>query len=146
MNIPGNPQKGNPEKLRETAIQFLRFGVVGVFGFVVDVGFFHIALDILSLGRYGSAVFSFPFAVTFTWLGNRVVTFKDRNAGHAAAQWARFAAVCAVGFVLNRGTYSLLVMSFPLVYNYPVLGLLGGTMAGMAFNFVFAKKIVFRPA
>lgn len=132
------------EKLRETIIQFFKFGIIGGFGFVVDVGFFHIALDILKLGHYGSAVFSFPFAATFTWLGNRVFTFKDRNAGHAGAQWARFLAVCAIGFVLNRGTYSLMVMSLPIVYNYPVLGLLGGTLTGMLFNFAFAKKLVFK--
>ncbi|MER2520073.1 MAG: GtrA family protein [Bdellovibrionales bacterium] len=132
------------EKMRETAIQFLRFGLIGGLGFIVDVGFFHIALDILELGHYGSAVFSFPFAATFTWLGNRVFTFKDRNAGHAGAQWARFLAVCAVGFVLNRGTYSLMVMNLPLAHSYPVLALFGGTMAGMVFNFVFSKRLVFR--
>ncbi len=131
-------------QLRETASQFLRFGFIGGLGFIVDVGFFHIALDVLKFGHYGSAVFSFPFAATFTWVGNRVLTFRDRNAGHAGAQWARFLAVCAIGFALNRGTYSLMVLGLPLVYAHPVLGLLGGTMAGMFFNFVFAKKFVFR--
>lgn len=133
-----------PDNLRKTAAEFFQFGIVGVFGFVVDLGFFHIALDMLGLGHYGSAVFSFPFAATFTWLGNRVFTFRKRNAGHAGTQWMRFLAVCAGGFALNRGTFSLMVMSLPLVYRYPVLGLLGGTLAGMVFNFFFAKKLVFR--
>lgn len=132
-----------PKRWRETAAQFFQFGIVGVFGFVVDVGFFHIALDLMGLGPYASAVFSFPFAATFTWLGNRVLTFRGRNVGRAGTQWMRFLAVCAGGFALNRGTFSLLVMGLPLVYRYPVLGLLGGTLAGTVFNFFFVKKFVF---
>lgn len=124
--------------------QFLKFGLVGFLGFFVDFGFFHIGLDIFGLGHYGSALFSFPFAVTFTWAGNRLFTFRGKNEGSIHAQWARFAVVCVLGLVLNRGTFSILTASVPLVYQYPILGLLAGTGAGMFFNFFFARKLVFR--
>jgi putative flippase GtrA len=129
---------------RATIIQFLKFGTVGVGGFFVDLTMLHVALDLLGLDHYTSAFFSFPFAVTATWIGNRLFTFRGQNSGSVHAQWMRFFAVCAVGLVLNRGTYSLLTYTMPLVYAHPVLGLLAGTGAGMFFNFFFSKKLVFR--
>jgi putative flippase GtrA len=132
------------DHLRQTAVQFLRFGIIGVLGFGVDYGFFHLGLDVLGLGHYFSAIFSFPFAVTFTWLGNRWFTFRGQGRKPVHEEWARFFAVCAIGFFLNRGTYALTVSFIPLAYAYPVLGLLAGTAAGMFFNFFFSKKLVFR--
>ncbi|HAX92110.1 MAG TPA: GtrA family protein, partial [Rhodospirillaceae bacterium] len=82
--------------------------------------------------------------VTVTWIGNRLFTFKDHDHEPMAKQWAKFASVCAVGIVFNRGTYTLMVSLIPFVYDYPVLGLLGGTAAGMFFNFFASKKLVFR--
>jgi putative flippase GtrA len=125
-------------------VQFLKFGVIGVIGFGVDVAMFHVGFDLLGFGHYWSSYFSFPFAVTATWIGNRLFTFKGQNSGSAPAQWMRFFAVCAIGFFLNRGTFSLLTYAVPLVYVHPVLGLLAGTGVAMFFNFFFARKLVFR--
>ena len=129
---------------RALAVQFFKFGIIGAMGFGVDYGFFHLGLDVFGFGRYGGALFSFPFAVTATWFGNRQFTFRGTHKGRASAQWARFFMACAIGLVLNRGTYSLMIAAFPLVYQYPVLGLLGGTAAAMFFNFFAAKRLVFR--
>jgi putative flippase GtrA len=71
-------------------------------------------------------------------------TFRGKSQGSIRAQWAKFFTVSACGLVLNRGTFCLLTATIPLVYTYPVLGLLAGTGAGMFFNFFFAKKLVFR--
>jgi len=129
---------------RETIRQFLKFGAIGFAGFVVDWVFLHIGLDWLGFGHYGSAFFSFPFAATFTWIGNRLFTFRGKNEGSIHTQWVKFLTVSAVGFVLNRGTYSLLTATLPLVYTYPILGLMAGTGTGMFFNFFFSKKLVFK--
>ncbi len=129
--------------IRATVVQFIKFGIVGVVGFGFDVGAFHLALDIFHFGRYFSALFSFPVAASVTWIGNRLFTFRGEHKGHPGAQWARFLAVSAGGLVLNRGTFSLLTATVPLVYAYPVLGLLAGTGAGMFFNFFLSRKVVF---
>ncbi|MDP9128695.1 MAG: GtrA family protein [Pseudomonadota bacterium] len=136
--------KVNVRELRALFIQFFKFGLIGVIGFLVDYGMLHFGLDVLGLGRYGSAIFSFPFAVTATWIGNRVFTFKGLSSQPAHHEWARFLAVCAGGFVLNRGAYALLIANVPLAYAYPVLGLVAGTAAGMFFNFFVARRFVFR--
>jgi putative flippase GtrA len=127
----------------ETARQFFKFGVVGVVGFIVDTAMLYYGIHMLGMERVAAGLFSFPFAVTATWLGNRLFTFKNAPPMSAAKQLAKFTLVCAVGLVFNRGTYSLLVTSIPLVYDYPVIGLLAGTGAGMFFNFFASRRHVF---
>lgn len=124
--------------------QFCKFGLVGMLGFAVDAAFLYIGIHALGLDRIPAGFFAFPFAVTATWIGNRLYTFKDSPREPLARQWTKFASVCAIGLVFNRGTYSLMVWALPLVYTYPVLGLLGGTAAGMFFNFFASKKLVFK--
>lgn len=129
---------------RALIIQFFKFGVIGALGFLLDTSMLYFGIDILHLSRIAAGLFSFPFAVTFTWFGNRVFTFPHARRERIGEQWAKFLVVCAIGLVFNRGTYSLLVSHIDLVYKYPVLGLLAGTGAGMFFNFFAARKLVFR--
>jgi putative flippase GtrA len=125
-------------------VQFLKFGTVGALGFVVDTAFLYFGIDVLKFSRIAAGLFSFPFAVTFTWFGNRNFTFPHAPREHKTQQWAKFIIVCAIGLVFNRGTYALLVSNSSLVYKYPVLGLVAGTIAGMFFNFFAARRLVFR--
>lgn len=140
----GMTQKGMNFLNHPTLRQFVKFGIVGGGGFVVDTLFLYIGIHALGLDRIPAGFFAFPFAVTFTWIGNRLFTFREIEHEPLAKQWSKFVAVCTVGIVFNRGTYSLLVSTIPLVYDYPVLGLLGGTAAGMIFNFFASKKLVFK--
>jgi putative flippase GtrA len=128
----------------ETSVQFLKFGIVGVIGFVVDVAFLYLGIYGFGFGRIAAGFFSFFFAVTVTWIGNRLFTFRDAKHESMAKQWTKFAAVCLVGIVFNRGTYSLLVSTIPLIYDYPVIGLLAGTGVAMFFNFFASRRLVFR--
>ena len=127
-----------------TVREFVKFGIVGVGGFIVDTACLYFGIDVLGLGRVAAGFFAFPFAVTATWIGNRLFTFGHKTHEPMATQWAKFASVCAVGIIFNRGTYSLMVSTIPLVYDYPVIGLLGGTATGMFFNFFASKKLVFK--
>jgi putative flippase GtrA len=127
----------------EVVVQFLKFGTVGALGFVIDTAFVYFGIYALGLSRILAGLFSFPFAVTFTWFGNRIFTFAHAPKERALSQWARFSVVCAIGIVFNRGTYSLLVSTVPLAYQYPVIGLIAGTAAGMFFNFYAARRLAF---
>ena len=121
--------------------QFLRFAVVGTIGFIVDAG---VLLYLLSLefGLYTARAVSFFFAVTCTWLLNRVFTFRDRNAD-LIGQWTRFASVNLVGGLINYGTYAALVWQLVLVQVWPVLGVAAGSISGMFFNFALSRWYVF---
>lgn len=131
-----------PERAR-LAQEFLRFGVVGTVGFLVDTSVLYGMLA-LGAGLYGGRALSYVAGATTTWLLNRIWTFRDRGGGPVHQQWALFLAVNLGGFVLNYGTYATLVTFVPLVAAYPVLGVAAGSIAGMFSNFFLSRQIVFR--
>lgn len=124
--------------------QFIKFGIVGTLGFIIDAGILTFCMKILSMGPYSGRVVSFCIGVTATWFCNRHFTFKDspKNAPHK--ELPKFAIVCLGGFVFNYGTYATLIATTPLVGTYPILGVAAGSLAGMFFNFFAAKKLVFK--
>lgn len=128
--------------LRLLTGQFLRFGVVGTVGFLVDTGVVYALRGVL--GLYGAGMVSYVVAATVNWALNRAWTFRHARAHPAHRQWALFLAACLGGFVLNRGTYAALIATQPLCVAYPVLAVAAGSLAGMLVNFALARSVVFR--
>lgn len=127
----------------DTLAQFLRFGVVGTVGFVVDTAVFYALWA--ALGFYGARALSYLAAATTTWALNRAWTFRGRGAdGGMAAQWGRFVVLNLGGFALNYGTYAALIATVPLCRAYPVLAIAAGSIAGMFANFGLSRAFVFR--
>jgi len=122
--------------------QFVRFGVVGAIGFVVDTatvyGFRH------ALGLYGAGLIAYVIAATVTWVLNRTWTFRGQSSGSIHRQWARFMVFNLAGFVLNRGTYSILVGFVAIAAEQPVIATAAGAIAGMFVNFTLSRRLVFR--
>jgi putative flippase GtrA len=122
--------------------QFLRFGTVGVGGFIVDTG------TVYSLrawvGLYLAGAVAYVTAATFNWGVNRVWTFRGRGSGSAHRQWALFLAANALGFVLNRGTYFILITVSVFCYAHPVVAIAAGVAMGMFLNFHLSRTVVFR--
>jgi len=131
-----------PER-RLTLWQFARFGTVGVMGTVVDISTVYATMA--TLGLYAAGLAAYFAAVTTTWALNRAWTFAGRGSGGLVRQWMLFVAANGVGFVLNRGTYVLLVTAVPACAQYPVIAILAGAGAGMFANFNLSRSIVFRP-
>lgn len=133
-------------RLAGLAWEFLRFGVVGVIGFVVDTAVLYGMLG-LGAGLYGGRAVSYVAAASTTWVLNRAWTFRHRAGGQdVRRQWALFLTVNLVGFALNYGTYAALVGFVPVVAANPVLGVAAGAIAGMFSNFVFSRQLVFTAA
>lgn len=128
------------------ALDFLRFGVVGTIGFVVDTGVLYGALA-LGMGPYLGRVPAYLTAASTTWALNRVWTFRARGAGGAVGrQWALFVAVNLLGFALNYGTYAAAIGFVPLAAAYPVLAVAAGSIAGLFSNFYLSRRLVFATA
>ena len=123
--------------------QFARFGAVGAVGAAVDIATVYAAMA--ALGLYAAGLLAYFAAVTTTWALNRAWTFAGRGSGSLARQWMLFVAANGVGFVLNRGTFVLLVLMVPACARHPVLAILAGVGAGMFANFNLSRRIVFRP-
>lgn len=118
-----------------------KFGLVGVVGFVVD-SLVLMAVMAAGLDPYSGRAVSFTAAVTTTWLLNRSFTFQDRSPG-LFRQWLRFASVNSFGGVVNYLTYAVLVSEVAIFARWPVLGVVVGSLAGMAFNLYGSKRFVF---
>ncbi|MGH8328291.1 MAG: GtrA family protein, partial [Steroidobacteraceae bacterium] len=71
---------------REVLSQFVRFGLVGVCGFVVDVTVLYLALALLGVGPYVGRGISYLAAASFTWYLNRRITFADRKSAAAGRE------------------------------------------------------------
>ena len=125
--------------------QFLRFGVVGTGGFLVDTALLYAALA-AGAGLYGGRVLSYVGAASFTFALNRAWTFRGARHAHAGRQWALFLLVNLIGFALNYGTYAMLVALVPVVAAHPVLGVAAGSVAGLGGNFLASRRFVFRGA
>jgi len=130
--------------MRVTILQFLRFGVVGVAGFLVDAGVLT-AMLWLGLGPYAGRVVSYLAAASTTFALNRAWTFRSASREvPVAAQWGRFVLLNLVGFVANYGTYAALVAGTEVVAAHPVIGVAAGSLAGMFLNFGLSRRYVFR--
>lgn len=129
--------------LSRFAAEFFRFGVVGTIGFVVDTAVLYGALA-LGFGFYSGRIPAYLAAVTTTWGLNRIWTFRTRNNGSAGKQWAKFAVVSLLGFVLNYGAYAACIAFWPLATAYPVIAVAAGAIAGLFSNFFLSRVLVFK--
>ena len=127
---------------RHIIAQFLRFGIVGTVGLVIDT----ITVYSLrhSLGLYGAGAAGFVTAATGNWVLNRLWTFRGLGSGPAHRQWAMFMVTNLAGFVLNRGTYALLVTFVAAAARQPVIAIAAGSVAGLFVNFTLSRRVVFR--
>ncbi len=124
-----------------------RFGAVGTGGYVVDNAVLYTMLHAAGSDPYSGRAVSFLVAATFTWWGNRTITFHEQRASGlrgAAREWLRFLMANAVGGLVNIGLYATLVKFAPPPLNNPFLALPLGVLAGLVFNFTLSQRLVFR--
>lgn len=125
-------------------IRFLQFGLIGTAGFLVNECVLFAALH-LGLNKYQAWFPAFAVAVTFTWWGNRTLTFRDRAATHnIAREWLTFVLTNAFGALANFATYFVLVKYIPPPVGNPLLANVVGTLVGLVFNFTVSSRVVFR--
>jgi putative flippase GtrA len=129
--------------------KFLRFALVGAAGFVVNeaVLFLILLVAFWHFNAYAAEAVAFLFAATFTWWGNRWLTFREHAAAGAqgmAREWMKFIAANALGGAVNYAIFAALVHFAPAPLNSPFLGVVAGTLVGLLFNFTMSKRFVFR--
>ncbi|CAK0761662.1 GtrA family protein [Azospirillaceae bacterium] len=129
---------------RMTKSKFIRFGMVGVVGLVVDSCALILTISVFGLDPYTGRLASFMVAVTTTWFLNRLFTFCKDYETPIYRQWGMFVAANSLGGVINYSVYAALVTSWPLVASAPYLGVAAGSLSGLIFNYTASKKFVFR--
>jgi putative flippase GtrA len=126
--------------------KFLRFGVVGVFGFVVDATVLHLLVRFCGFNLLAARACSFVCAVTATWVANRIFTFTaaPRTGRSLLTEWAAYFVASLGGGCANYAVFAAAVHLSPTLHDYPTIAIALGTLAGMVFNFLAYSKYVFR--
>ncbi len=128
--------------VRAVNSDFFRFTVVGTLGFCWDTATVYTVKLFANLYVAGAA--GFLVAATANWLLNRIWTFRHQTHDAAHRQWVRFMLANSVGFIFNRGVFFILITVSPLCHRMPVLPIIAGSFAGLAFNYFLSKRFVFR--
>ena len=123
-------------------VSFLRFGLVGIAGFVVDSIVLLLAVA-SGAGPYAGRIVSWLVAVTFTWLCNRGFTFSDHSP-LSFHQWWRYVLVNSLGGMVNYLVYVVLVANIGVFKEYLPLAVMVGSLSGMIVNFTASRYWVFR--
>lgn len=133
--------------------QIAKFGCVGAANFAVDIGILNL-LIFLSGSAAGVIyivfkVISFTFAVTNSYIWNKIWTFKKVDTKETGKEFGQFIMISVIGLILNAAVAGFLVI---------VVGPMGGinvktwasvsaavaSIAVMAWNFIGYKFWVFK--
>lgn len=121
-----------------------KFAVVGVIGCVVDVAILYLGLA-FGLGLYVGRLLSFIAAATTTWIINRSWTFAGRQSQKKIWQeWLHYMGLMVIGGVFNYAAYAVAIYYVSLIRQYPVLGVMIGSVVGMVVNFISARFVIFK--
>jgi len=137
------PALGRPWSWSLTARQFVVFSIIGVAALLVDTAVLYATLPLFANKFAAARVLSWLCAVSFTWALNYQCTFRYR-ARSLPLNWLKYVvanlfgglvnyAVSLAGFALSAVTRSHLIVAVAL-----------GSLAGLFFNFIISKALVFR--
>jgi putative flippase GtrA len=133
-------------KLRPLLHEIGKFGVVGAFGAVVDIGVSNVLHHGAGMGPLTSKAISTFLASIVTYLGNRLWAFRHRAGSGAQRDFPIFVALNIVGLaiveIVTGFTYYVLDLHSALAFNLSanVIGLGLGTL----FRFWAYRRWVFR--
>lgn len=95
--------------------KFLKFGIVGFSGLIVDFGLTWISKEKLGVQKYISNAIGFSFAATSNYFLNRTWTFNSVNP-EIALEYSQFFFVSLIGLALN--TLILWLIVTRLKFNF----------------------------
>jgi putative flippase GtrA len=129
----------------------LKFGIVGLAGYVVDVGLFNaLRLGVFGEGHplqgpIGAKVVSVSIAVLVTWFGNRYWTFREHRRKNYLLELGEFGAVAAGGLLI--GLLCLWVSHYVLGFDNLVADNIAANVVGLflgtAFRFLLYRFWVY---
>jgi putative flippase GtrA len=131
----------------------LKFGVIGLIGYGVDVGIF----NLLRLGAFGDGHFfqeplgakfvSVTIATIVTWFGNRYWTFREHRRQNILLEFVEFAAIAAVGMGISL--LCLYVSHYVLGFDNLLADNISTNVIGLilatAFRFLMYRFWVYAP-
>lgn len=139
--------------MRKLLGQFLRFGVVGLGGLVIDVAVFNLlrltilSPDVLHEGPVIAKVISTTLAIGANWIGNRRWTFATTGRTGATREGVEFAIVSVAG--MGIGLLCLWVSHYVLGFTSLLADNIATNVVGLGlgaiFRFALYRWWVFSP-
>jgi len=138
---------------RAFAAQLARFGVVGGFGFVLDVGVFNLLrLTVLAPehvhgGPVIAKTISTLVAILANWLGNRYWTFSAERSDRSLREGVEFLVASIVGMAVGVGCLwvSHYVLHLTTVLDDNLASNVVGVLLGAVVRFWLYRSWVYRP-
>jgi dolichol-phosphate mannosyltransferase len=120
----------------------LQFAAVGASGFVVDTLTFLLLLPLMPAApARGLAITT---AMSWNYVGNRRLTFAGLATHGWLVSYIRYCLSCLAGAAVNWCVSVALISSIPLLRSHAWLAVAAGVLAGMAFNYLMCRRLVFR--
>jgi putative flippase GtrA len=123
--------------------QFMRFGIVGCIGLVVDWAVLYTVMYLTGWGPIISRIPAYIAAASANYFAHRRWTFCITDQPVHPQQWAQFLLLNLLGFAVNYGVYAALVTTFDLSGWWLAGAVFAGAVAGMALNFWVNKYFIF---
>jgi len=120
--------------------KFIKFGLVGASGLLVDFGITYILKEKVKIHQYLANAIGFTTAATTNYFFNRVYTFHSQNPD-VAAEYGKFIAVSLVGLGINSFVIWFLVSKFKWNFYYAKVIAIGAAtiwnfFANLLFTFI----------
>jgi putative flippase GtrA len=139
--------------MRKLFLQFLRFGLVGGVGLVVDFGVFNLLRatvfnpDHIHEGPVFAKIISTLLAIIVNWIGNRHWTFREHRGPQLMREGIEFGVVSIGGLLI--GLLCLFVSHYVLGYTSLLADNISSNVIGLAlgtaFRFSLYRFWVFSP-
>jgi putative flippase GtrA len=133
--------------------QVAKFGCVGAANFAVDIGILNLLIFLsgtaVGFAYIGFKVISFAFAVTNSYLWNKVWTFKKVDTKETGKEFGQFIMISVIGLILNAAVAGFLVivvgpMGGIKVKTWASVSAAVASLCVMAWNFIGYKFWVFK--
>lgn len=121
-------------------LKFLKFGVVGLSGVLVDFGITYTCKEIIKIPKYISNAIGFITAASWNYIFNRVWTFESQDPD-VTYEFLRFFSVSLIGLGINTFILWMLVSKFKKHFYFSKLFAIATVMI---WNFIMNLWITFR--
>ena len=103
-------------ELKPLILKFVKFGIVGASGMVVDFGVLYLMRNVAGLPDLWANTISFTAAATSNYFLNRIWTFRSHEK-QVGVEYAKFLLVSVIGLGINNGVLLLSSLLWPELYN-----------------------------
>ncbi|HON19515.1 MAG TPA: GtrA family protein [Salinivirgaceae bacterium] len=111
---------------KELLIKFLKFGVVGFSGVIVDFGFTFVCKEWLKIPKYFANAIGFTIAATTNYILNRMWTFASTNP-EVLREFGEFFVISLIGLSINTTVLYICIKRFGMNFYWAKLIAIGIT-------------------